>query len=247
MQRTLVIISAVALAAMGASFAACNSDDSNATPGVDSGSGDSNVPVADSNVPVVDSNVPTPDSEAQDSNTPPSDDASVDAGADAKSPVDASDAGPGVDASDAEVAVDASDASSAGDANGAGEDASDAGVTLNVMNFENWCSISINGSVSAPGTVVKAVLAAGSKATIVAMPKPLADGGSNFIIGADPWFGTDENDGGAAPGVDNDSGVNETSTVQVTIGAGPTQCVQVCCQFPNNTPVPCPTTNLCPL
>jgi len=62
-----------------------------------------------------------------------------------------------------------------------------------------------------------------------------------------PWFGVDQNDGGAAQGTDVGSGVTETTTATVTIkSTGTTQCVSVCCQFPNNTPVACPTTNPCP-
>jgi hypothetical protein len=62
-----------------------------------------------------------------------------------------------------------------------------------------------------------------------------------FDIGADPWFGVDQNDGGAAAGTDMGSGLTETSTVTVTAGAN--HCVSVCCEEPGG--LPCPTTNPC--
>jgi hypothetical protein len=256
MQRTLVIVSAVALAAMGASFAACSSDDNSTSPGADSGLDtsapveDSNAPV-DSNVPVQDSNLPPEDSNAPpgDSNAPPG----PDAGTDAKSPVDAgehdaSDAGSAADSSDAEP-VDASDAGSSKDASDAASETDageDAGVTLTVLNFLNWCTVTINSDAPASGVTVLTSVPAGSTATLVAVPRAnLPDGGSSFIIGPDPWFGTNENDGGAANGVDQDAGGKESTTAQVTIGAGPTQCVSVCCAKPDGGTPLCPATNPC--
>jgi hypothetical protein len=116
------------------------------------------------------------------------------------------------------------------------------GPTLIVMNFLNWCSVEINGGSPSTGATVTASVTPGSMATVVATP---ASG--SFQIGADPWFGVDQNDGGAAPGTDNGAGTGESSTAVVTISeTGSTQCVSVCCQEPGNTPTPCPTTNPCP-
>jgi hypothetical protein len=113
--------------------------------------------------------------------------------------------------------------------------------TLTVMNFFSWCSVSINGGAASTGATVTASVTPGSVASIIAAPA-----GSGFQIGADPWFGVDENDGGAASGTDNGSGTSETSQATVTISAsGEAQCVAVCCQEPGNSPVPCPTTNPC--
>jgi hypothetical protein len=114
--------------------------------------------------------------------------------------------------------------------------------TLTVMNFLNWCSIAINGGTASTDATVTASVTPGSVATIVASPSS-----SSFQIGADPWFGVDQNDGGAASGSDVGNGTSETSKVTVTIaGTGTTHCVAVCCQEPGNGPVPCPTTNPCP-
>jgi hypothetical protein len=120
--------------------------------------------------------------------------------------------------------------------------APDSGVaTLTVMNFLNWCSVEINGGTASTGATVTASVTPGSMATVVATPAS-----SSFQIGTDPWFGVDQNDGGAASGTDVGSGTSETSTATVTIPeTGTTQCVSVCCQEPGNSPIPCPTTNPC--
>jgi hypothetical protein len=113
--------------------------------------------------------------------------------------------------------------------------------TLKVMNFLNWCSVAINGGAGSTDATVTASVTPGSVATIVAAPAS-----SSFQIGAAPWFGVDENDGGAASGNDVGQGTTEMSKATVTItGNGTTQCVAVCCQEPGNGPVPCPTTNPC--
>jgi hypothetical protein len=117
----------------------------------------------------------------------------------------------------------------------------DGARSLTVMNFLNWCSIAINGGTASTGATVTASVTPGSVATIVAAPSS-----SSFQIGADPWFGVDQNDGGAASGTDVGESTTETSKATVTItGTGTTQCVAVCCQEPGNSPVPCPTTNPC--
>ena len=114
--------------------------------------------------------------------------------------------------------------------------------TLTVMNFLNWCSVSINGGAASTDATVTASVTPGSVATIVAAPASSA-----FQIGATPWFGVDQNDGGAAGGTDVGSGTTETSKATVTItDTGTAQCVAVCCQEPGNSPIPCPTTSPCP-
>ncbi len=111
-------------------------------------------------------------------------------------------------------------------------------VTLTVLNFLNWCSVTINGGTASTGASLTASVASGSTATIVATPANNA-----FVIGADPWFGVTQNDGGAAPGTDNGTGTTETSTATVVVTG--TQCVSVCCgDKPTGTN--CPTTNPCP-
>lgn len=110
---------------------------------------------------------------------------------------------------------------------------------LTVLNFLSWCSVTINGGAASTGATVTMAVPTGSTATIVATPAS-----ASFEIGADPWFGVSENDGGAAAGTDMGSGATETSTATVVVSKN--QCVSVCCQLPNNAPMPCPTTNPCP-
>jgi hypothetical protein len=119
--------------------------------------------------------------------------------------------------------------------------ANDGARTLTVMNFFGWCSVTINGGAASTGETLTVSVTPGSMVTIVAAPV------SGFEIGTDPWFGVDENNGGAARGTDVGSGSSAMSTASVTIAqAGATQCVSVCCQEPGNAPTPCPTMNPCP-
>jgi hypothetical protein len=129
----------------------------------------------------------------------------------------------------------------AAEASAADGGTSDGGsVTLTVMNFLSWCSVTINGGTASTGASVTASVPVGSTATLVATPAP----NSTFQIGPEPWFGVTQNDGGAAAGTDNGSGATETSTAMVVVTGN--QCVSVCCQEPNNSPTPCPATNPCP-
>jgi len=111
-------------------------------------------------------------------------------------------------------------------------------LTLTVMNYFGWCTVSINGGAASAGSLVTASVAPGSTATLVAQPASMA-----FAIGADPWFGVSQNDGGAAPGTDNDaSGTAETTTATVVVTGN--QCILVCCgEAPTGTG--CPMTNPC--
>ncbi len=132
----------------------------------------------------------------------------------------------------------ANEASSAQDS-GTAADAGGVEATLTVMNFLSWCSVSINGGATSSAATVTTSVPTGAITTITITPASSA-----FEIGADPWFGVTQNDGGAAPGIDVGSGVTETSTATVFVSAN--QCVSVCCEEPNNSPTPCPTTNSCP-
>jgi hypothetical protein len=118
-------------------------------------------------------------------------------------------------------------------------DGGSSNVTLTVMNYFGWCTVSINGGAASTGSSVTASVAPGSTATLVAQPASMA-----FAIGADPWFGVSQNDGGAAPGRDNDAaGTAETTTATVVVTGN--QCISVCCgDAPTGTG--CPMTDPCP-
>jgi hypothetical protein len=126
-----------------------------------------------------------------------------------------------------------------GQTSGAPADAGGGQATLTVMNFLSWCSVTVNGGTASTAASVTASVPTGAIATIVVTPAS-----SSFEIGSDPWFGVSENDGGPAAGTDMGSGTTETSTATVFVSGD--QCVSVCCELPNNSPTPCPTTNPCP-
>ena len=111
-------------------------------------------------------------------------------------------------------------------------------MTLTVLNFDGWCSVAIGTNAASNSGSQKMCVAAGA-VTIKATPAS-----ATYEIGTDPWFGVDQNDGGAASGVDNGSGSTETSTATVTVTSG-SRCVSVCCGvFDAGTG--CPTTDPCP-
>jgi uncharacterized membrane protein YgcG len=124
------------------------------------------------------------------------------------------------------------------DAASAPDEGTSSEVTLTVLNFLNWCSVTINGGAASTAATVTASVAQGSTATIVVTPASSA-----FTIGADPWFGVTQNGGAAAPGTDQGTGATETSTATVVVAGN--QCVSVCCELPNNGPPACPTTDPC--
>jgi len=111
-------------------------------------------------------------------------------------------------------------------------------VTLTVLNFESWCSVTVNGGAASTAASITASVPAGT-VTIVATPKD-----ASFAIRPDPWFGVTDNDGGAANGTDVGSGTTETSTETVVVSAA--HCVSVCCGFVGDGGTGCPATNPCP-
>jgi hypothetical protein len=212
---------ALALGA-AATVAACGGDDSSTNPGNDAGmdaTRDTGMPGADAS----DGSMQNPDTGTHDSGKDTG--TTGDAGSDTGTTGDASDGGGNTD--------------SGGDSGGdSGSDAGDGGITLTIKNVLSWCSIAINGSdAGSSNAIITATVPAGVN-TLVATAEP------GFIIGgADMWFGIDQNDGGAAPGVDSDAGGVTTSTATVTITGD--HCVQVCCPFPAGNG--CPTSNtMCP-
>jgi hypothetical protein len=124
-------------------------------------------------------------------------------------------------------------------------DASDGGgnVTLTVLNYLAWCSVTINGDTASTSATITDQVADNSTVTIVATPK-----NASFAVGTDPWFGVDQNDGGAAPGTDVGSGVTETTTATVTVTGA--HCVSVCCGDAPKTDggavTGCPQSDPCP-
>jgi hypothetical protein len=176
------------------------------------------------------------------------------------------DAGDDVGASDAEAGSEAGaeggiEASPSGDASEDSPAPVDTdGDALTILNYNGWCSITVNGGTPSMAPTITAYVPPGSTATLVARSAP----GMSFPLGTDPWFGIDPpgSEAGGAPGDDsgedasNDapdayggplSGVHsgtdssETSTGMVTMEGD--RCVSVCCGYP---PSNCPASNPCP-
>ena len=109
-------------------------------------------------------------------------------------------------------------------------------VALTVLN--SGCSVGV-GSTAESNSNTQTICFAAGPVTIKATPASSA-----FAIGADPWFGVDQNAGGAAPGTDTGTGATETTTAIITVSSGD-RCVSVCCgNAPGGTN--CPTVNPCP-
>jgi hypothetical protein len=109
-------------------------------------------------------------------------------------------------------------------------------VALTALN--SGCSVAVATSPESNSNTQTICVAAGA---IIVKATPAS---SAFAIGADPWFGVDQNGGGAAPGTDHGTGATETTTATVTVSSGD-HCVSVCCgTAPGGTG--CPTTNPCP-
>jgi hypothetical protein len=204
-----------------------------------SGDDDSSLPLTDGGDDGGDGGDDSAATDGAATDSAPTEASTVDGGSDTGTP-DASPADSGSDGTAPEAGpTDAGLDSGAHDAGPVDAGSVDAGsVTLRVVNYLGWCSVTVNGDAASTAFTITKSVPAGGTGTIVAKPASSA-----FEIGADPWFGVNQNDGGAAPGTDVGTGVNETSTVTVTTGAN--QCVAVCCQEPGNTPVACPTSNLC--
>ncbi len=109
-------------------------------------------------------------------------------------------------------------------------------MALTVLNFEGWCSITINGGAASTTASTTTCVADGS-VTLTAKPNPT----SVFQLG--DWFGTTGDSGSGDPGTVS-GGVEGTSTASATISGSTTQCVSVCCPFIGGTG--CPTTDTCP-
>jgi hypothetical protein len=111
----------------------------------------------------------------------------------------------------------------------------DAGcTTLNVYNFKDWCTVSVNGTAlsfppnsAATGGTASVCVAPGAVA-LVASPES-----ATFELGADPWVyisGTGGTDSGIPGTIVGEGGVGSTSTTTVNVGSTP-GCVLVCCPF----------------
>ena len=138
------------------------------------------------------------------------------------------------------------DSSSTVDAGGSPDSGGDASAVPHiayvfVKNYEESCVITVNGGAPSSSMVLDNGVTPGSTVTIVATPNPNSLLGM-AAIGADPWFGIPQNDGGAAPGTDDGGGATESTRASVIAPAskGAGICVSLCCLATH-----CPTANPC--
>lgn len=145
-------------------------------------------------------------------------DAGTDAGADGATPMDAG-----------EVGMDS----------GAVEAAAETGVpcvNLTVLNYEVWCSVTVNGGDAAVADAETVCVPPGTT-------QLAATALQFFELGPAPWHDTAGDMGQGDPGTVTGSGAAAVDSTTVVVGATP-RCVWVCCPFDDGTG--CPTTDQCP-
>jgi hypothetical protein len=122
---------------------------------------------------------------------------------------------------------------------GGGACSGGAPVSLTVMNFKNWCSVSVAGGADSTNATETVCVAAG---TVKLDAKPAS---STFELGSAPWTGTSGDKGSGDPGTMTGSGASAESATTVDVTSG-SACVAVCCPFSSPAGTGCPTTKQCP-
>jgi hypothetical protein len=108
-----------------------------------------------------------------------------------------------------------------------------------VKDYKSWCNISVNGGTPrVPDQTV--CVAAGSTVNL-----SLTAESTTFEIGPTPWHGTSGDHGSGDPGMLEDGGSVDTTTVVIPSGAT-TACVWACCPFTDGTGCTTPTPAPCP-
>ncbi len=101
------------------------------------------------------------------------------------------------------------------------------GTELTVLNFENWCKVSVSGGKASASASRKVCVTPG---TVDLDAKPAS---KEFELGPDPWLSP----------VGTVTVKGDSSKTSITVGKTAT-CVSVCCPFTDGSG--CPTTNQCP-
>ncbi len=98
-----------------------------------------------------------------------------------------------------------------------------------------WCSVTVGSMApSLAGTITQPITASG-KVTLVVTPN------TGFKLDTGMWHHTDGDTGSGDSGTVS----GNMSTTTVTVTAGQSKCVWVCCPGTNGVPA-CPTTDQCP-
>ena len=108
----------------------------------------------------------------------------------------------------------------AGEASTTGEGG--ACTTVNVYNFDSWCTVSVGGAATAAAATYSACVIPGESILIDVGPK-----NGTFELGPDPFVYA------SGPGTATDGG-GLTSTLNLLVGSTPA-CVLLCCPFANGT------------
>ena len=159
------------------------------------------------------------------------------------------DAGPDVTVSEAGATEAGIDAAGDGDSSktGSAESGTEAGpldsgveasvcVSLTVLNYEVWCSVTVNGGAAFVADAETFCVPSGTE-------QLAATAVLNFELGPAPWHDTVGDKGDGDPGTVTGSGASAIDWTTVVVGDAAT-CVWVCCPFDDG--VGCPTTDQCP-
>ncbi len=145
-------------------------------------------------------------------------DAGTDGGADGATPMDAGEAG--LDSGNVDAAAETGAPC----------------VNLTVLNYEVWCSVTVNGGDAAVADAETVCVPPGTT-------QLAATALQFFELGPAPWHDTAGDMGQGDPGTVTGSGASAVDSTTVVVGATP-KCVWVCCPFDDGTG--CPTTDQCP-
>jgi hypothetical protein len=115
-------------------------------------------------------------------------------------------------------------------------DAGPSCVSLTVLNYEVWCSVTVNGGAAFVADAATLCVPPGTE-QLAAMALP------DFELGPTPWHDTSGDHGDGDPGTLSGSDASTVSSTTVVVGDAAT-CVWVCCPFDDG--VGCPTTDQCP-
>jgi hypothetical protein len=165
---------------------------------------------------------------------------------------DSQDAGPDVTVSETGATESGTDATGDGDGSntvtGSAEAGTEAGavdsgmeastpcVSLTVLNYEVWCSVTVNGGAAFVADAETFCVPSGTE-------QLAATAVLNFELGPAPWHDTVGDKGDGDPGTVTGSGASAIDSTTVVVGDAAT-CVWVCCPFDDG--VGCPTTDQCP-
>jgi hypothetical protein len=104
-------------------------------------------------------------------------------------------------------------------------------VALTVLNYDAWCSVSVDGQT--------ATTAASQIVNVAPGTIPLTEAPKSGAFQLGDWYGVTGDTGTGTPG-SADGGI---SVASVVVGSSPV-CVSVCCPFTGGSG--CPGTNQCP-